>query len=628
MKKYILSIFAVFILFGCKKDTANTPEIVNDKEEKIISFFKRKEVKPLPVETYHTLAWADTTLFRGAVKSILHYKLVQNESDENKPIKEFNTEPFYLASHSYYLRDRRKLKVQIDKDNVEHYHYNEKAQLIGKSHIRGSSKFFYKFWYDKDNITEAVSYEVINDTINRFYDYSKIKYEYGNEIKYYQKRYGYDTLKSISINSVKANGYLTKIRKYDDSKVTSYYTKYNNWELIKEEKRGFFERDIKYLRDSLGRITSEKWYDLDGYLENKTETTYYQYDASRDNNLEVYTYKYDSKGTRRSGSVRKEFNSHGDLEDETHRYRDDSGYIYRYYYTYDDYNNWIEKEKYYMTFDSDSNFSEKKRVDKEVRKITYYKKGEEPRIEEDFTIPNTIQVLRDSISYWATKKQKKIDAFNTAVESGDFSRSISLKQSNALKNFTPEFWTVKETAYGDLDGDGDEDAAIVYETPMGEEDSGYDQYLAIFKKNDAGSWQIWHQTSAPLLSTEGGGMMGNPFDGIEIERKAIVIHHFGGSRDKWNYTHRYRFQDNDWYLIGATAGFGAPCYDFTTFDYNVMTGNIVVDVTYETCEEVDTPDQKDWKTTFKVDQHIPLMDEFTPGDNEMYIPETDDTIYY
>ena len=70
---------------------------------------------------------------------------------------------------------------------------------------------------------------------------------------------------------------------------------------------------------------------------------------------------------------------------------------------------------------------------------------------------------------------------------------------------------------------------------------------------------IIYKAIGGVLPSEHGGMMGDPFEGLSIDRKCIVIHHFGGSRDKWKYTHRFRNQNRDWELVGSTIQFGAVC---------------------------------------------------------------------
>ncbi len=151
-------------------------------------------------------------------------------------------------------------------------------------------------------------------------------------------------------------------------------------------------------------------------------------------------------------------------------------------------------------------------------------------------------------------------------------------------------------------------------------------WLCLKKEN--GRWQLWHQTTSPLLEDGAGGMMGNPFDGIKIERRAIVIAHFGGSRDKWNYTHRYRFQNDNWYLIGASVSAGAPCDYWISLDYNLSTGDAEVSSSHEECDKDAQRQTESWTEKIKLKQPLPLMDQFIPGETRIRIAKRDFDIYY
>jgi len=184
---------------------------------------------------------------------------------------------------------------------------------------------------------------------------------------------------------------------------------------------------------------------------------------------------------------------------------------------------------------------------------------------------------------------------------------------------------------GDLDHDGVDEKVAIYNTDT-ETELGLARKILICKfKND--TWEVWHESTGGILSSEHGGMMGDPFQSLEIENGCIVIDHSGGSRTKWGYTHRYRFQKNDWYLIGATIDFGeAPC-NWNTFDYNVSTGRL--DVTKNTYECGDGEEEEEtgkdstvsYSTIIKLDK-LPLMDKFSPGDNEVEVPDHKEDIFY
>ncbi|MBI1225809.1 MAG: hypothetical protein GC192_11280 [Bacteroidetes bacterium] len=193
---------------------------------------------------------------------------------------------------------------------------------------------------------------------------------------------------------------------------------------------------------------------------------------------------------------------------------------------------------------------------------------------------------------------------------------------------TPKGFEVIGAAKGDLDKDGTPEKVIVYDTPH-QTDFGTERELHIFKQKGS-AWELWHKSVGAVLPSQQGGVMGDPFEEVKVENGSLVISHFGGSREKWHYTHRFRLQNNDWQLIGATANSGAPCDYFEDFDYNLSTGKINYSKTTEDCEKSEEhPVTKTEKKDFMVKlKSLPKMDGFHPGENKVALPKTDIEFYY
>lgn len=192
----------------------------------------------------------------------------------------------------------------------------------------------------------------------------------------------------------------------------------------------------------------------------------------------------------------------------------------------------------------------------------------------------------------------------------------------------PAGFTQLGTASGDLDKDGQNEKVVVYETNR-ETDMGKERELQIFKQKDNG-WELWHKSVGAVLGSEQGGVMGDPFEEVNVENGCVVLAHFGGSREKWHYTHRFRFQDNDWQLIGATVSSGAPCEYFEDFDYNLSTGKIAYKKTTEDCSKSeDNPIEKVTTKDFTVKpKTLPSMDGFQTGANKLTLPKSNIEFYY
>lgn len=125
---------------------------------------------------------------------------------------------------------------------------------------------------------------------------------------------------------------------------------------------------------------------------------------------------------------------------------------------------------------------------------------------------------------------------------------------------------------GNLDSTEADEKVIVYNTERMVE-MGRLREIRIYKSKNM-KWSLWHSSVGAILPSEHGGALGDPLQEIEIKNGSIVISHLGGGIEKWSYRHQYRFQQNDWKLIGARVFFGMPCDTMQNFDYDLITGNI------------------------------------------------------
>ena len=78
------------------------------------------------------------------------------------------------------------------------------------------------------------------------------------------------------------------------------------------------------------------------------------------------------------------------------------------------------------------------------------------------------------------------------------------------------------------------------------------------------------------------------FADLRITNGCIVIEHTGLDGERWTYTHKYRFQNNEWLLIGATEHRYYVCSGWTNFDYNLITGKIIYETVAAICKNGNT----------------------------------------
>lgn len=124
-------------------------------------------------------------------------------------------------------------------------------------------------------------------------------------------------------------------------------------------------------------------------------------------------------------------------------------------------------------------------------------------------------------------------------------------------------------AYGDLNADGIEEKVSVLET-IEKSESGNIRLIQIYRYMD-GKWTVWHSSDKAILKYQKDIMMSDPFDRIKIDHDTLLIYFSGGSSWKWSYTDRYRFQNNQFELIGYTSNYFKLCEYWLTVDYNLST---------------------------------------------------------
>ncbi|WP_146198804.1 hypothetical protein [Pararcticibacter amylolyticus] len=574
-------------------------------------------------------ACEDRETFRIAKKPVYAISYYRAESGENNPkqVKKMGGKDFYLQSYTEYLQDGRKRYKEYIYDHtrrIENYHYDEKFDNLLLLHRvepnAENERNYYNIlnYYPDKLLKEEIEYRTYkgNDfDVQGFTGYKAEKNKSSLTIRI--NDIGYDSIPAPQEIYTFTGDALIKEKPLYQSKKQYFEWMVSRYVPVKTEDYVVKGRNIAFTYDTKGFITSETWME-DGQ---PVYTKEFEYNAGH---TECIEQQYGQQGKEKSTKYIRKYNKQGDLFfEQTVEYNGNKLAPIVTEYVYDQYDNWTERKKYRLSAEEDG---DKIPVQHEIREITYFENDSKVRELPFPKLSGKVQRVAATLPKSAGKKQKSINAFDQAVEKGKYDTKITKTGAKDIKDFTPKFWKLKATAFGDLDKLPGDEAVAVYETPI-PADVGFEQVLAIFKKKHD-KWMLWHQSAGPLLDTQGGGTMGNPFEGIAIANRAIVVNHFGGSREKWSYKHIYRFQNNDWYLIGASVHFGAPCDYFVDFDYNLSTGDVVAEYQQEICNDEGKGSEKHWKERFKQKTILPKMDEFIPGNNKVDVPDLDYEVYY
>jgi hypothetical protein len=115
---------------------------------------------------------------------------------------------------------------------------------------------------------------------------------------------------------------------------------------------------------------------------------------------------------------------------------------------------------------------------------------------------------------------------------------------------TKAIWLAK----GDLDRDGREDAILVLERLARTSEDGLEEQqrpLLIVLRQADGSLRVAKRNDRVVMCSDCGGVMGDPFQGVEAGPGTFTVSHYGGSA--WRWTEDYRFnwsrKDRTWQLV-------------------------------------------------------------------------------
>ena len=152
------------------------------------------------------------------------------------------------------------------------------------------------------------------------------------------------------------------------------------------------------------------------------------------------------------------------------------------------------------------------------------------------------------------------------------------KNGKSFESFVPKGYEVLGNAKGDLNKDSLEDVVMVLKSVKENDDDSISdalppRILVILLRTNNG-YALSATSNTTVLCRTCGGAFGDPFENIQIEKQVITISHYAGSNWRWALTYKFRYQKDNWYLIGKTnySYFdGAMCDDQGSKDGFVST---------------------------------------------------------
>lgn len=130
-----------------------------------------------------------------------------------------------------------------------------------------------------------------------------------------------------------------------------------------------------------------------------------------------------------------------------------------------------------------------------------------------------------------------------------------------LSDFVAEGWELMDSVELDFNEDGIIDYVGVQEVPLDKNKDGWQNDLSLrvlfaIASDDEGQYRLDFQDANLIRARTEGGMMGDPYNGIEGEGRSFTTHTWGGSSDKWTESYTYTYRDGTWYLTASEDCYG------------------------------------------------------------------------
>ncbi len=222
------------------------------------------------------------------------------------------------------------------------------------------------------------------------------------------------------------------------------------------------------------------------------------------------------------------------------------------------------------------------------------------------------------------------DETNQAFDSATVSDQTNNEVNSGMSEINvPSGYMIRAEDDGDLDGDGVSEKVVIFDTDRTGE-MGIEREVRVYSQED-GFWSLWHQFIGPVLASEHGGMMGDPFEKLEVHDQRIYINHFGGSADKWHYTHEFEFNGESWQVAAATLVYFQNCAYSETYTYDFNEHTCFYSKQIEACNDDGMVVDKSMEDSEIIDidpaMAPPTMDDFTPGGTALELDGKKDTYY-
>jgi hypothetical protein len=191
---------------------------------------------------------------------------------------------------------------------------------------------------------------------------------------------------------------------------------------------------------------------------------------------------------------------------------------------------------------------------------------------------------------------------NDPIENNNINKpekaSKQLARHDTIEPTPPKNYFIVSKTFGHLDRDSIPEVAVAYDIGKETINMGVPRCLIIYKYS-GNNWTEWKRSNQVLLGSLDGGMMGDPFESINISDYKLLVSHAGGSSWKWGYEDTYELIGNELHLTKFQSIYGKVCEYWLNIEYNALHNKVEIKKEYETCTDTNQYISKTENETFE-----------------------------
>jgi hypothetical protein len=192
----------------------------------------------------------------------------------------------------------------------------------------------------------------------------------------------------------------------------------------------------------------------------------------------------------------------------------------------------------------------------------------------------------------------KVLFFIILIQNLAFSQKIEQTPAE-ISVFIPKGFEMLSLYKGDINNDKLVDYVLVCKSKKEGEDGGLPRPIFLILQDASKKYKVVKKSEKIIMCAGCGGMMGDPFSGIEINRDGTFsIQHYGGSSWRWSKDATFRFDNakNNWVLTSEkTITFHASEPEKTTREYSIPENEFLAPKTFDTYTGEDEAPASNWK---------------------------------